>query len=117
MNKVQNGKVWVKDPRKKGGGYWRRIGRGARRVGGAIASQLLGAVAIGAGTAVVANHALKTAKKEIGGKTSGVSREVATTFGKQVNRGAIASAAVGGLVVGAAGANAIAKHKQRRTNA
>lgn len=105
--KVKNGKVWVKDVRAKGGGYWRKL----KRVGGAIASQILGAAVVGAGVAAVTSQAIKK-----GGKEAGVTADkIAKTFGSQVNKGAIAGAAVGGLVAGAAGTAAMAN--RRRGNA
>lgn len=106
---VPNGQIWVKDLRKKRGGYWRQTRKGIKKVGGAIASQLLGTAVVGTGAALVTHHALKTGKKQ----ARIAANDVAQKFGKQVNKTAIAGTAIGGLAVGAAGTAAIASRRKR----
>lgn len=91
------GKVWVKDKRKKKGGYWRKAGR---KVAGAIASQLAGAAVVGAGAAVAAKQAINQGEE----KVQTLAQQSAGKVGKAINKGAIAGAAVGGVAVGAGAA-------------
>lgn len=100
------GKIWVKDKRKKKGGYWRRAGR---KVAGAIASQLAGAAVVGAGAAVAAKAAINKGEE----KVQNLAEKSADKVGKAINKGAIASAAVGGAAVGA-GAALIASRATKR---